>query len=466
MRHRRPLITCLAVLACAAGGSSTAGATGSLVCTPTITKLRYQPQITYTCTGGTPLTAFSATVVRTPAMTPVTVSDTSFTDTAATVDLASLASAAGYRVTADFQDSSADTDQVISAWTTLPPPSHPRISVEYLTAMDPAAARDMLHRVDAANLVAVPTVSHVVDVSASSPTVTALEADLNGKQVALVVGGDASFAQPGWLGRALAWFAGRGHGVVTAGQTHWVQTVDWPYNSALGAGTAWDNRWDVYPDDAQITPDRIRGGTLLATSVQHHFITNGVLKAFQVLGPGTGEVEPHYLIGSQVLATLRKQPSGLFHSFPETLLTIRQVVATRLVDLGYRPWSAAVAGGGFDPAVSPGGMLLARSLEWAANRIPPTDTHFINKPQNPSMWATFGIGFAAKDADLDYHGALRFRYRMDGGAWHWASGNSATFINMAKGRWHTILAYAVDSGGNRDPHTARYRFFISAAARS
>ncbi len=463
MRYRS-LLACLVLLACLAAGSAPASA-GSLVCTPTITKLRYQPQITYACTGGSPLTSFAATVVRTPANTPVAVT-TGFTDSTATVDLASLASAAHYQIDASFQDSNTDVDEVISTWTTLPPPAHPKISVEYLTAMDPAAVRDMLHRLDAANLVAVPTASHVIDVSQSSPTVAGLEADLNGKQVALVVGGDVSFAQPGWLGRALAWFAGRGHGVVTAGQTHWVETDVWPYNSALGEGTAWDNQWDVYGDDAQITPDRIHGGTLLGTSVQHQFITNGVLKTFQVIGPGSGEVFPHYLIGSQVLATLRKAGSGFFHSWAETLLTIRQVNATRLVDLGYRPWSSAVAGGGFDPSVSPGGMLLARSLEWAANRIPPIDTHFVSKPHNPSAWATFGIGFAAKDADLDHAGALRFRYRMDGGAWHWAPGYATTFIDMAKGRWHTIQAYAVDSGGNRDPHTARYRFFIAASARS
>jgi hypothetical protein len=167
-----------------------------------------------------------------------------------------------------------------------------------------------------------------------------------------------------------------------------------------------------------------------------------------------------------VLASLKKPASGFFSMWPQALVTERQVGPTRLVDLGYRPWSSAVDSGGFNPSVSPGGTLLARSLEWAANRIPPIHTRFTSKPRNPSAWATFGVSFTATDPDLDSPGALRFRYRLDRGRWRWAAGNAATFINLAKGRYHSIEVYAVDSGGNRDPHTARYRFLISSGARS
>ncbi|MGN6380483.1 MAG: hypothetical protein ACTHNU_16150 [Gaiellales bacterium] len=461
MRHR-VLIGGLVALALTAASSAPASA-GALPCTQTLTKLRYRPRITYIC-GGASLTTVSATVVRLPAGTAVSSTAAVSGDTA-TVDLASLASATSYRVDVTIGDGT-DSYTHEATWKTLPAPAHPKITVEYLTAVSPAAQLDMLHRVDAANLVAVPSSSHVIDVGSSPLTAAGLENALRGRQVALVVGGDESFAHPAWVGAALAWFASHGHGVVTAGQTHWQATASWPSDSALGMGTPWNTRWDVFADSDQITPDRIHGGGLLASSVVHHFITNGLLRAFTVVGPGSGEPFPHFLVGSHVLASLKHSGSGFFHTYFQALLTVRQVGSSRLVDLGYRPWASDIPGGGFDPAVSPGGALLARSLEWAANRIPPVHTRFTSKPPNPAGWATFGVSFAATDPDLDSPGALRFRYRLDGGRWRWASAYGATFYNLAKGRYHTIDVYAVDSGGNRDPHTARYRFLISPNARS
>jgi hypothetical protein len=240
----------------------------------------------------------------------------------------------------------------------------------------------------------------------------------------------------------------------------------WTYDSSVGSGTSWDTKWDVFGDDTMTDPTRVSGGTLNTKSVARHFITTGLLTRFTVVGPGSGEPFPHFMIGSNVLAFLKKPASGFFSSWPQALVTERQVGPTRLVDLGYRPWSSAIENGGFNPSVSPGGTLLARSLEWAANRIPPGHTRFTSKPSNPSHWATFGVSFTATDPDLDSPGALRFRYRLDRGRWHLAPGNAATFINLAKGRYHVIEAYAVDSGGNRDPHPARYRFLISSSARS
>ena len=465
MRHRL-FLGCVVGLALTAGSSVPAAATGSLACTPHITKLRYRPQVTYSCTGASsPLTVLSLSVVRQSNGAPVGATS-SASGSGAVINLASLASAARYSIRITLEDGLGDQYTGSSTWTTLPPPRHQKITVEYLTAIPPDALTDMLHRIDAANLVAVPSAARVIDVGTSPLTASGLEAALTGRQVALVVGGDENFAAPGSLGRALAWFAARGHGVVTAGQTHWEQSSVWAYDSAVGAGTSWDTKWDVFGDEAFTDPTRVSGGTLAASSVKRHFITNGLLTQFQVIGPGSGEPFPHFMIGSNVLASLKKPASGFFSSWPQALVTERQVGPTRLVDLGYRPWSSAIAGGGFNPSVSPGGALLARSLEWAANRIPPAHTRFTSKPSNPSAWATFGVSFAASDPDLDSPGALRFRYRLDRGRWRWAVGNGATFINLAKGRYHVIEVYAVDSGGNRDPHTARYRFLISSRARS
>ncbi len=119
-------------------------------------------------------------------------------------------------------------------------------------------------------------------------------------------------------------------------------------------------------------------------------------------------------------------------------LAERQIGAGRVVDLGFRPWSAAVADGGFDPAKSAGGALTARSLWWATNRIPPTGTHFSLTPGNPSNRATVVFDLAAKDADPDGFRDLRFRYRVDRGSWRWAVGNSFVLYHLAQGSVHTV----------------------------
>ena len=99
--------------------------------------------------------------------------------------------------------------------------------------------------------------------------------------------------------------------MVTAGQTHWVKTADWAYNSAVGQGTAWDTKWDVYGNDNLITPDRIHGGSIAAGTIQKHFVTSG-LKSFKVIGPSSGEVAPHYGLSSNILAYFPKTATGLF----------------------------------------------------------------------------------------------------------------------------------------------------------
>ena len=134
-----------------------------------------------------------------------------------------------------------------------------------------------------------------------------------------------------------------------------------------------------------------------------------------------------------MLATLQRRADlGPVPHFGQVLLSARQIGAGRVVDLGFRPWSSAVAERRLRPAVSPGGALTARSLWWATNRIPPTDTHFTLRPRTrPPGDVIFGL--AARDADPDSFRDLRYRYRVDGGGWRWAVGNTFVLYRLAQG---------------------------------
>lgn len=450
---RRPLATlCLLALALAGSASSTALG-GPLDCTVSTTALRYRPSVVYTCPA--PVVSATATVVRT-SPTQAVPSTVTLNGDQVVVDISTtLASAAHYTITPAIDDGAPYTTP--SSWTTRAAPSHANVKVLYFTAMTADARRDMLQRVDAANIVAVPHDSNVIDASSGSMTVAQIETRMKKHQVALVVGGDASYAFPVNLGKALAWFQSKGHGVVTAGQTHWSQDSVWSYGSAVGAGTGWDKNWAMYPDGPLIESDRIEGGQIQSSTIRKQFITAG-LKSFTVIGPSTGEVLPRF--GADLLADFKLDgvPGNRFDSFHQAFLAARQLSATRTVDLGYRPWSSAIDSGGFNPAVSPGGHLLARALLWAANRIPPANTHFTLKPHSPASYAQVPFRVAATDPDPDKLG-LRYRYRLGSGAWHWAMANMFEFFGMSNGR-HTVSVYAVDSAGNRDPHTARYTFTI------
>ena len=148
----------------------------------------------------------------------------------------------------------------------------------------------------------------------------------------------------------------------------------------------------------------------------------------------------------------------------QSLIAEHQIKGGRVVDLGYRPWSKDVSGGGFDPAESPGGSLLTRALWWATNRIPPTNTHFTSAPPRTSTRATVIVAMAARDADKENAYDLHFRYRLDRGSRHWAVGTSFVLYHLATGRHHTIYARAYDDGGNADAHAAHYRFYVTPGA--
>ena len=268
---------------------------------------------------------------------------------------------------------------------TLKAPAHPGLHVKYITAIPADAVLDMAHRIDRANVVAVPTNGDFIDASTQSLSADAYTAALKHHQSALVVT-DLPVLNTAGLGVALNRYCNAKHGVVVAGQTHWLAGgAGWNQTSAIGhQGDAWEKNWSLYYYE-DITAERATGGGDLAPgSVQSHFLTKG-LTHFHVVGPGSGAVELRDYAQGHVLAKLKAPSSGFFNTYHgEFLLSEHQIDAGRVVDLGFRPWSKDVSGGGFDPADSPGGSLTARALWWATNRIPPTNTHFTSVPPKTS----------------------------------------------------------------------------------
>jgi hypothetical protein len=460
MRRIALAATLLALLATGVPGPAGASAD----CVPHVTKLRYRPDITWACPA-TVVTA-SAVVTRTSSGS-IVAADRIAGVGGQRLSLAlhgDLASAATYTVTLSYDDGNGP-QTVTTPWKTLPPPAHPGLHVKFITAIPPEALVDIAHRMDAADVLAVPRPSDFIDAHTRSLTAKAYAAALRGHQSALVVT-DLSVQNRLGLDSALATYCSAGHGVVLGGQTHWLtgRNEGWQVGSAVGGQTTrFASHWAMYTYD-DVFPNQVTAGghQLAPGSVEPHFLTHG-LHSFTVIGPGSGEAIIQDYVSGHMLARL-KPSSGAFSTFGQVFLAERQIGAGRVVDLGFRPWSSAVANGGFDPAVSAGGALTARSLWWATNRIPPTGTRFTTKPANPSDRATVVFAMAAKDADPDGVRDLRFRYRIGSGRWRMAVGNSFVLYGLAHGSVHTVWAQALDSGGNLDAHPARYTFRVSANA--
>ena len=268
--------------------------------------------------------------------------------------------------------------------------------MKIITALAPDAVYDIVHRLDRANLLAVPRAADLVDISSAAAVPHALtNADLAGYQAALVVTDQDVFDQLA-AGSALTSFAAHGHGVVLGGQTHWTSGGLWTQQSAIGsAGGTWSTNWSPL---AFADPPAIEGGALKASTVQPHFLTQN-LTSFHVHGAGSGAETAQNSWNETVLARL--QPTAAY-SYGQSLLAIHfenKDQPGRVVDLGFNPWSTDVAsgGGGYDPTESPqAAPLIARALWWATNRIPPTRTHFTSKPPSPSKFATVSFSMAAQ----------------------------------------------------------------------
>jgi hypothetical protein len=466
MRRLAPVTLLLALLA--SGVAQPAAAT-TAPCTAHVTKLRYRPEITWACTGI--VDSASVVVKRTSGHKVITTgTPDGLTTTALTFDVpGNLGSGLGYSVslTAVVEPAVSSVTST-TTWKTLPLPAHPKLHVKYITAIPPDAVLDIAHRMDAANLLAVPRASDFIDASTRTLTAAQYTAALRTHQSALVVT-DLPVLDRLGLDSALNVYCNHGHGVVLGGQTHWLAGANagWATASSIGAATTkFASRWAMYTYD-DVFPDQVSTGLsqMAPGSVVPNFLTKGLHK-FTIIGPGSGEPIIQDYSSGKMLATLQRSPdpSSPFHTYGQVLLSSREIGAGRVVDLGFRPWSSTVANGGFDPGVSPGGALIARSLWWATNRIPPSDTHFTLRPPNPSNKATVIFALGAKDPDPDSVRDLHFQYRVDGGGWRWAVGNSFVLYHLAQGSTHTVRARAVDLGGNIDAHIARYSFRVTAGA--
>ena len=134
-------------------------------------------------------------------------------------------------------------------WKTRTAPAHPKLKVKIVTALAPDAVADIAHRLDRANLLAVPNTADLVDISSAAFVPHSLAAgDLKGYQAALVVT-DQDVADRTAAATALTAFAANGHGVVLGGQTHWTSggTVDGAKRDRRGGRHLGDRRGARWP---------------------------------------------------------------------------------------------------------------------------------------------------------------------------------------------------------------------------
>lgn len=463
--HRR-FFCLVAALAALSGPAPVAHASSPSFLGATTTADRYMPQVVFEY--GTVVTVTSETTQvsvhrsGSTAAVPFTLSG-SGTGTLTIQITGSLAAGQSY-VASVLVDGESSADTV--SWKTRAVPLHPGTRVKVVTALEPDAVEDIVRRLDRSNVTAVPRPSDLVDVAADTGGALT-STDLTGYRVAFVVTDQDVWDQVG-LASVLAAFAGTGNGVVLGGQTHWTTGGAWTAASAVGGQTGtWAANWSPL---GYFDPPAVEGGTLQKTSIVPHYLTRG-LSALDVQTAGSGIHYVHQSWSAQVLALVQSPsyPSG------------QAVLAThwetkdfpgRVVDLGFNPWSthAASGGGGFDPA-QPGGAhagpLVARTVWWAANRIPPTSTRFTSKPPRVYQLATVLFTMTATDPDKSSPFAtLRYQYRVNKGRWKWARGGSSfALYHLPAGRAYTVRARAVDFAGNTDAHPAVYRFRLTSDAR-
>jgi hypothetical protein len=264
----------------------------------------------------------------------------------------------------------------------------------------------------------------------------------------------------------LSAYAGAGHGVVLAGQTHWPNTGAWGNSSIGDLNGTWAANWSPL---GYAAPPAVEGGTLNTGGMTAHFLTQN-LSGFTVHGPGSGAESSHN--GWQEAVIARLHTTSAYHVAGQSFIAVHWEAKGqpgRVVDLGFDPWSTDVpsGGGGYDPGE--GGQaaaLLSRALWWATDRIPPTHTHFTSKPASPSPYRTVFFTMAAKDADPgSAFAALRFQYRLNSGRWRWAPGGASfALYHLPAGHTYTVRARAVDFAGNRDARAAVYRFRVPGGA--
>ena len=456
---RRPISLLGLVLGLAAASSAQASTPSTFVAATT-TGDRFEPTIVFTYASPVWVADPAQVTVQrvgSPTAIPFTVSGSGTDAITVSID-GTLASGASYAATL-LPDGDSVTDQ--AAWKTRSLPAHRKLHVKLVTALSPEATAAIAHEIDRRNFFAVPRATDIVDISAASGRAL-LSSDLKGYQAAFVVT-DEDVLASGTDASVLSQYAAAKHGVVLGGQTHWTTTGLWAAQSAIGSPTSgWATNWSPleYGD-----PPALEGGALKPSTVIRQFVTQG-LTSLSINAPGSGAQTTHQGWNEQVLA--RMAPTAAY-SYGQSLVAIHTEISAqpgRVVDLGFDPWSTADgSGGGFDPGQSQALPLINRALWWSMNRIAPHSTRYLTKPASPSRFATVFFTLAAKDADTGAGVLLRYQYKVNSGRWKWARGGSGfALYHLKPGAWYTVRARAVDSGGNKDPKPARYRFRLSPSA--
>ena len=179
-RRLVPLLA-FAILAAAPAGSALATVP---VCTADTGTLRYRPEYTASCPGQT-ITAVELVKTSNGAAIGFTSNGVGTSDL--TVDVnGTLASNMQYRLKLTVDDGSG-AELWTQTFRTLTAPAHPGLHVKYITAIPADAVLDMAHRIDRANITAVPTNRDFIDASTQSLSADAYTAALKHHQSALVV---------------------------------------------------------------------------------------------------------------------------------------------------------------------------------------------------------------------------------------------------------------------------------------
>ena len=153
-------------------------------CTADTGTLRYKPEYTASCPGQT---IVSVELVKTSNSASVGTTRTGEGTSDVTVDVnGTLASNMQYRLKLMVDDGSG-AELWTQTFRTLKAPANPNLHVKYITAIPADAVLDMAHRIDRANVVAVPVSGDFIDASTRSLSAAAYTAALKHHQSALVV---------------------------------------------------------------------------------------------------------------------------------------------------------------------------------------------------------------------------------------------------------------------------------------
>src|SRR4029077_3115236 len=178
------------------------------------------------------------------------------------------------------------------------------------------------------------------DVSTATGTPLSATA-LSGHQAALVVT-DLPVTGASTLAADLTAFVKAGHGVVTAGATHWTSVgPQWTQASSIGVmSNIWGYTWSLFQ---YRQPPAVEGGYLSRTTIVKHFLTR-YLTSLVVQNAGSGDELVQNSWSGTVLARLAKRAP--YTTLGQSLLAARRQGASRVVDLGFRPWSSTIESGG------------------------------------------------------------------------------------------------------------------------